>query len=146
MLSSKSPVCKRLDSIIRIRIIPFTEIPQFSIPTPSQQRKKEQERTKNYRRVPSSEILTRRTLNSSSSSILRNFVEIHHRGEKRELEIHRPYPDPLSLERFVPRDGHDPEMVRGRRRSPKWSGEPWIPSSGLGCVAAPGDHAPNLLK
>lgn len=125
---------KRLDSIVLIKIIraiiiplPCTihrHSPSFNLYTSKSiaKRKKEEERIKNYHRVPSAKSSQAwRTVNT----LLLLFLEIHHRPEKRNstTRFFTVYPDPLSLERFVPKTATTPKwcaaegVVRSGRAS-----------------------------
>lgn len=139
---------KRLDSIILIKIIraiiiplPCTihrHSPSFNLYTSKSiaKRKKEEERIKVTTEFHPRN-LHKHAENSkySSSSILGNPPPS--RETKLNDKIFHRISRSTFARTFRSKDGHDPEMVRGRRRSPKWSGEPWIPSSGLGCTRRP---------
>lgn len=137
-----------MDSIVLIKIIraiiiplPCTihrHSPSFNLYTSKDiaKRKKEEERIKNYHRVPSAKSSQAcGEQKYSSSSILGNPPSS--RETKLNDKIFHRISRSTFARTFRSKDGHDPEMVRGRRRSPKWSGEPWIPSSGLGCTRRP---------
>lgn len=126
---------KRLDSIILIKIIraiiiplPCTihrHSPSFNLYTSKNIAKKKKGRRTNKKLPQSSirEIFTsmRRTVNT----LLLLFLEIHHRPEKRNstTRFFTVYPDPLSLERFVPKTATTPKwcaaegVVRSGRAS-----------------------------